>query len=65
MGDSGLTAGSVSHGVLLGGTSGSGVILLSLLMAGREGAAVIATEAESRHVDAPRLACDGPRMCCR
>jgi uncharacterized membrane protein YfcA len=44
--DTGLAAGSVAYGVLVGGTSGSGVILLSLLMAvGLEGAAVIATDA--------------------
>jgi uncharacterized membrane protein YfcA len=43
--DTGLAAGSVAYGVLVGGTSGSGVILLSLLMAvGLEGAAVIATD---------------------
>jgi hypothetical protein len=36
----------VACGVVVGGTSGSGVILLSLLMAaGLEGAAVIATDA--------------------
>jgi len=36
----------VGYGVVVGGTSGSGVILLSLLMAvGLEGAAVIATDA--------------------
>jgi uncharacterized membrane protein YfcA len=46
IGDIGLAAGSVGYGVLVGGTSGSGVILLSLLMAvGLEGAAVIATDA--------------------
>lgn len=46
IGDSGLAASSVGYGVLVGGTSGSGVILLSLLMAaGLEGAAVIATDA--------------------
>jgi uncharacterized membrane protein YfcA len=46
IGDTGLAAGSVGYGVLVGGTSGSGVILLSLLMAaGLEGAAVIATDA--------------------
>jgi uncharacterized membrane protein YfcA len=45
IGDTGLAAGSVGYGVLVGGTSGS-VILLSLLMAaGLEGAAVIATDA--------------------
>ena len=38
--------GAVGYGVVVGGTSGSGVILLSLLMAtGLEGAAVIATDA--------------------
>ncbi len=46
IGDAGLAAGSIGYGVLVGGTSGSGVILLSLLMAaGLEGAAVIATDA--------------------
>jgi uncharacterized membrane protein YfcA len=44
--DAGLAMGSVGYGVVVGGTSGSGVILLSLLMAaGLEGAAVIATDA--------------------
>jgi uncharacterized membrane protein YfcA len=46
IGDMGLAAGAVGYGVVVGGTSGSGVILLSLLMAaGLEGAAVIATDA--------------------
>jgi uncharacterized membrane protein YfcA len=46
IGDLGLGTGAVGYGVLVGGTSGSGVILLSLLMAaGLEGAAVIATDA--------------------
>ena len=46
IGDSGLAAGAIGYGVVVGGTSGSGVILLSLLMAaGLEGAAVIATDA--------------------
>jgi len=46
IGNSGLAAGAIGYGVLVGGTSGSGVILLSLLMAvGLEGAAVIATDA--------------------
>ena len=46
IGDSGLAAAAVGYGVVVGGTSGSGVILLSLLMAaGLEGAAVIATDA--------------------
>jgi uncharacterized membrane protein YfcA len=46
IGDTGLGVGAVGYGVLVGGTSGSGVILLSLLMAsGLEGAAVIATDA--------------------
>jgi uncharacterized membrane protein YfcA len=46
IGDSGLAASAVGYGVVVGGTSGSGVILLSLLMAaGLEGAAVIATDA--------------------
>jgi uncharacterized membrane protein YfcA len=46
IGGVGLAAGAVGYGVVVGGTSGSGVILLSLLMAaGLEGAAVIATDA--------------------
>jgi uncharacterized membrane protein YfcA len=46
IGDTTLGAGAVAYGVVVGGTSGSGVILLSLLMAaGLEGAAVIATDA--------------------
>jgi uncharacterized membrane protein YfcA len=46
IGDAGLGLGAVGYGVVVGGTSGSGVILLSLLMAvGLEGAAVIATDA--------------------
>jgi uncharacterized membrane protein YfcA len=46
IGDTTLAAGAVGYGVVVGGTSGSGVILLSLLMAaGLEGAAVIATDA--------------------
>jgi uncharacterized membrane protein YfcA len=46
IGDTGLAAGAVGYGLVVGGTSGSGVILLSLLMAaGLEGAAVIATDA--------------------
>jgi len=45
IGDAGLGAGAVGYGVVVGGTSGAGVILLSLLMtAGLEGAAVIATD---------------------
>lgn len=45
-GDVGLAVGGVIYGVFVGGTAGSGVILLSLLMAtGLEGAAVIATDA--------------------
>jgi uncharacterized membrane protein YfcA len=44
--DTMLAAGAVGYGVVVGGTSGSGVILLSLLMAaGLEGATVIATDA--------------------
>ena len=44
--DGGLAAGSLGYGVVVGGTAGSGVILLSLLMAaGVEGAGVIATDA--------------------
>jgi uncharacterized membrane protein YfcA len=46
IGDAGLAAGAVGYGVVVGGTAGAGVILLSLLMAtGLEGAAVIATDA--------------------
>jgi uncharacterized membrane protein YfcA len=46
IGDAGLGVGAVGYGIVVGGTSGSGVILLSLLMAaGLEGAAVIATDA--------------------
>lgn len=45
-GDGGLFAGSVGYGVVVGATAGSGVLLLSLLMAaGVEGAGVIATDA--------------------
>jgi uncharacterized membrane protein YfcA len=46
IGDGGLAAGAVGYGAVVGGTAGSGVILLSLLMAaGVQGAAVIATDA--------------------
>ena len=46
IGDAGLGAGAIGYGIVVGGTSGAGVILLSLLMAsGLEGAAVIATDA--------------------
>jgi uncharacterized membrane protein YfcA len=46
IGNTGLGLGAVSYGVVVGGTTGSGVILLSLLMAaGLEGASVIATDA--------------------
>src|SRR4029079_4502622 len=46
IGDAGLAAGAIGYGVVVGGTSRSRVILLSLLMAtGLEGAAVIATDA--------------------
>jgi uncharacterized membrane protein YfcA len=42
----GLAAASVGYGVVVGGTVGAGIILLSLLMAaGLEGGAVIATDA--------------------
>src|SRR5674476_1175023 len=45
-GDRGLALGSLGYGVVVGGTAGSGVILLSLLMAaGVQGAGVIATDA--------------------
>ncbi|HET9175442.1 MAG TPA: sulfite exporter TauE/SafE family protein [Pseudolabrys sp.] len=44
--DGGLAVGSFGYGLVVGGTAGSGVILLSLLMAaGVEGAGVIATDA--------------------
>jgi uncharacterized membrane protein YfcA len=46
IGDGGLAVGAVGFGLVVGGTSGSGAILLSLLMAaGLEGAAVVATDA--------------------
>src|SRR5258706_13008437 len=46
IGDSGLAAGAVGYGVVVGGTSGAGVILLSLLMAAAlAGAAVDADHA--------------------
>jgi uncharacterized membrane protein YfcA len=46
LGEKGFAAASAGWGVLVGGTTGAGVILLSLLMAtGLEGAAVIATDA--------------------
>jgi uncharacterized membrane protein YfcA len=46
IGDAGLGVSAVGYGAVVGGTTGSGVILLSLLMAvGLEGAAVIATDA--------------------
>ena len=46
IGDAGLGLGAVGYGIVVGGTTGSGVILLSLLMAaGLDGAAVIATDA--------------------
>ena len=46
IGETGLGFSAVAYGIVVGGTSGSGVILLSLLMAsGLEGAVVIATDA--------------------
>jgi len=46
VGDTGFAIGSFGYGVVVGGTAGSGVILLSLLMAaGLEGAGVVATDA--------------------
>jgi uncharacterized membrane protein YfcA len=46
IGDRGFALGAVGYGVVVGGTAGSGVIMLSLLMAvGLEGAAVVATDA--------------------
>jgi len=44
--DRGLALGSIGYGILVGGTAGSGVVLLSLLMAAGVGSAgVIATDA--------------------
>jgi len=46
LGEKGLAGAAAGWGVLVGGTTGAGVVLLSLLMAtGLEGAAVIATDA--------------------
>jgi len=46
LGEKGYAAGAAVWGIVVGGTTGAGVILLSLLMAtGLEGAAVIATDA--------------------
>src|SRR5580700_3682213 len=46
LGEKGFAAASAGWGVVVGGTTGAGVILLSLLMAtGLEGGAVIATDA--------------------
>jgi uncharacterized membrane protein YfcA len=46
VGNRGLAAAAVGWGLIVGGTSGSGVILLSLLLAaGMQGTAVIATDA--------------------
>jgi uncharacterized protein len=46
LGEKGFFAGAAAWGFLMGGTTGSGVIFLSLLMAaGLEGSAVIATDA--------------------
>lgn len=46
IGTPGLVLGAIGYGLLAGGTTGSGVLLLSLLMAsGLAGAAVIATDA--------------------
>lgn len=46
VGDGGLAVASAGYGAVVGGTAGSGVILLSLLMAaGVEGAGVVATDA--------------------
>jgi uncharacterized membrane protein YfcA len=57
VGDRGLLLGSIGYGVVVGGTAGSGVILLSMLMAaGLEGAAVIATDAAVRAGDIIRAA---------
>ena len=46
LGEKGYAAGAAAWGIVVGGTTGAGIILLSLLMAtGLEGAAVIATDA--------------------
>ena len=46
LGDGGLAIGAAGFGLVVGGTTGSGAILLTLLMAaGLEGAAVVATDA--------------------
>jgi uncharacterized protein len=46
LGDKGFCAGAAGWGLLMGGTTGSGVLLLSLMMAaGLQGSAVIATDA--------------------
>ncbi len=46
LGERGLAAASVGWGVVVGGTSGAGIILLSMLLAaGLQGGAVIATDA--------------------
>ena len=46
LGDGGLAVGAAGFGLVVGGTTGSGAILLTLLMsAGLEGAAVVATDA--------------------
>jgi len=46
LGEKGFAAASLGWGVVVGGTTGAGVIMLSLLMAsGLEGAAVVATDA--------------------
>ena len=45
LGERALAAASVGWGVVVGGTSGAGIILLSLLLAAGSGAAVIATDA--------------------
>ena len=46
LGDRGFATSTLAYGLFAGGTTGAGVILLSLLMAaGLEGAAVIATDA--------------------
>ena len=49
LGERALAAASVGWGVVVGGTSGAGIILLSLLLAaGLQGGAVIATDAANR-----------------
>jgi len=65
VGDRGLAVGAVGYGVVVGGTAGSGVILLSLLMAaGVAGAGVVATDAAiSIVISIVRLPCSEAPAC--